>query len=83
MDVWKAVAGIILVVAGAIAAMQGYAAVSQCASALGQVTNFFSSLFGGTSVQNCYNAQIIEVGGIIVVLIGLVVIFVKNKHAKK
>jgi multisubunit Na+/H+ antiporter MnhB subunit len=78
MDLWKAATGIILAVAGAYVAWQGYVQVSMCSSTFGQVANFFTSLFGGTGVQNCYNAQIIEIGGILVVLIGLVVIFVGN-----
>jgi multisubunit Na+/H+ antiporter MnhB subunit len=78
MDLWKALTGIILVVAGLMVAWQGYVQVSQCTSTFGQVANFFTSLFGGTGVQSCYNAQIIEIGGIIVALIGLVVIFVGN-----
>ncbi len=78
MDLWKALTGIILVVAGLMVAWQGYVQVSQCTSTLGQVANFFTSLLGGTAVQGCYNAQIIEIGGIIVALIGLVVIFVGN-----
>ena len=83
MDVWKAITGILLVVAGAVAAGQGYVAVSQCTSTWGQLANFLTSIFGGTSVQACYNAQIIEIGGIIVALIGLVVIFVGNKKVTK
>lgn len=50
---------------------------------LGQVANFFTSLFGGSGVQSCYNAQIIEIGGIIVALIGLVVIFAGNKKSAR
>ena len=79
MDMWKIVTGIILVVAGAIVAGNGYIQVSHCSTTWAQVANFFTSLFGGTAVQNCYDAQIIEIGGIIVALIGLVVIFVGNK----
>jgi predicted MFS family arabinose efflux permease len=85
MDIWKALAGIVLVVVGAVAAAQGYITVSQCNSTFGQVANFFSSLLGGSAVQGCYNAQLVEIGGILVALIGLVVIFVGNKKgaAKK
>jgi hypothetical protein len=85
MDLWKAATGIILAVAGAYVAWQGYVQVNMCASTFGQVANFVTSLFGGTGVQSCYNAQIIEIGGIIVVLIGLVTIFAGNvkKHAAK
>jgi len=81
MDMWKIVTGIILVVAGAFVAWHGYIQVGQCSSTWGQVANFFTSLFGGTGVQSCYNAQIVEIGGLIVVLIGLVVIFAGNKKA--
>ncbi len=83
MDIWKAVTGIILVAAGAIVAGNGYVQVSQCSSTWGQVANFFTSLFGGSGVQSCYNAQIIEIGGIIVALIGLVVIFAGNKKSAR
>lgn len=81
MNAVKTIVGIIIAAAGAIAAAQGYVNVTQCSSTWAQVANFFTSLVGGTAVQACYDAQIMEIGGIIVLLIGLVVIFAGNKKA--
>lgn len=83
MDMWKIFAGVILLVAGIIAAVQGYRVVVQCSSTFGQAENFLSSLFGGNAIQECYNAQLIELGGIIVALIGMIVIFYGNPTPRR
>ena len=75
MNLWKAVTGIILALIGIAVFWQAYMAVSQCNSIIGMVTTVVSSIFGGSGAQSCYNAQIAEVVGIVVLLVGLAVIF--------
>jgi hypothetical protein len=50
---------------------------------LGKVATAITSIFGGTGAQACYNAQIAEVAGVLVVLIGLAVIFFPTKKGGK
>jgi len=83
MEKWKTLTGIILIVIGIAVAWQAYTTVSQCSSIVGQITTAITSVFGGTGAQACYNAQIAEVAGIIIVLIGLAVIFFPTKKHKK
>ena len=83
MDAWKAITGIILILIGIAVFWQGYNTVSQCNSVLGKVATAITSIFGGTGAQACYNAQIAEVAGVLVVLIGLAVIFFPTKKGGK
>lgn len=83
MDIWKVLLGIVLVVVGLAVLWHGYTTVSSCNSFVGKIATAISSTFGGNGAQNCYNAQLDEVGGIIVALIGLVVIFVGNGNKKE
>ncbi|MGI0141591.1 MAG: hypothetical protein ACREBF_03005 [Candidatus Micrarchaeales archaeon] len=78
METWKAITGVIVFLIGAVVAFQSYNTLTQCSSALGTVSNFVTSIFGGTGVQACYNAQIGEYGGIIIAIIGLVIIYSAN-----
>jgi multisubunit Na+/H+ antiporter MnhB subunit len=73
MEAWKATAGIILLIVGLLVAWQGYTTINHCNSVGGRISVAVTSLFGGTQAQACYNAQIIEVGGVIIALVGLVV----------
>jgi putative Mn2+ efflux pump MntP len=59
--------------------------ISQCNTVAGKLSTFFTSLFGGTGAQMCYNSQIAEIGGIIVAIIGLVVIIssLREEHPKR
>lgn len=75
MNTWKIVTGIILLVIGIGVFWQNYKVVSGCNSLIGKVSTAVTSIFGGNGAQSCYNAQIAEVAGIIVAIIGLVVIF--------
>jgi len=75
METWKGITGIIVFLVGAYAAFQGYNQVGQCSSALGQLGTFLSSLFGGSGTQACYNAQIMEYGGIVLAIIGVIIIY--------
>lgn len=83
MNTWKTVTGVIIFLIGVVVAFQSYSTVTQCNSALGAVSNFVTSIFGGTGVQACYNAQIAEYVGIIVLIIGLVVIYTSVKKIGK
>lgn len=80
----KVLAGAIILVVGAFVSWQSYVSVNKCSSLGGKVSTFISSLFGGNAAQACYNAQILEVGGILVAVIGLIVIFLAlRKKGKK
>jgi ascorbate-specific PTS system EIIC-type component UlaA len=83
METWKAVIGVILIVAGAIVAWQGSNTVNQCNTLLGKLSTVVSSIFGGTQAQACYNAEIAVIGGVIVALIGVVVVFASIRRHKK
>ncbi|MGA3021084.1 MAG: hypothetical protein ABSD68_04000 [Candidatus Micrarchaeales archaeon] len=67
------IVGLILLIVGAVLAWQSYVTVTQCNSPGGRVVTFISTLFGGQSAQTCSNAQILEISGIVVAVIGLVV----------
>lgn len=82
MDLWKALAGIIILLIGLYVTWHGYASVAQCNSIWGKISTFFNSVFGGSAAQSCYNSGLQEVGGIIVAIIGLVIIFVRNESKK-
>jgi hypothetical protein len=71
MNVWKTIAGVILLVAGVLAAVQGYSGVLQCGPTYQLTTTPF-----------CYNTELTELGGIIVALIGMIVIFYGNPLVK-
>ena len=83
MEIWKATAGIILLVVGIVVAWQSYVAVSQCNSFWGKLWTGITSLFGGTQAQACYNAWIIEVAGIIAAMAGLVIAVTAFMKPKK
>ncbi len=83
MEKWEAITGIILLLVGIGVAWQNYNTVTGCNSVGGKLSTALTSLFGGTGAQSCYNAQIAVVGGIIVALIGLVIIFAANKTQKR
>jgi hypothetical protein len=84
METWKAITGIILLVVGGAVAWQNYITNTSCNSLVGKIGTFISALFGGTSAQACYNAQIAMVGGFIVAIVGLVIIyFAVAEPAKK
>ncbi len=74
MQKWEAITGIILLVVGLWVFAQNYHTQAVCNSLGGKISTFFNSLFGGNSVQACYNSMLSEIGGIIVALIGLVVL---------
>ena len=82
MDKWEAITGIILFLVGAGVALQNYRTVTSCNSIGGKLSTAITSLFGGNGAQSCYNAQIAVVGGVIVALIGLVIIYSSNKKQK-
>jgi len=75
MDKWEAITGVILFLVGAAVAWQNYNTVTGCNTFGGKLSTAITSLFGGTGAQSCYNAQIAVVGGILVALIGLVIIY--------
>lgn len=80
---WEAATGIILFLLGVALFWQSYNTSVSCNSVGGQISNFFSSIIGGTAVQNCYNASIIEVGSVIVAIIGIVIVYAAfRKHTK-
>ncbi len=79
MEFWKTITGVIVILIGIAVFWQGFSTVSQCNSILGKVATAVTSIFGGTGAQACYNAQIAEIGGILLVLIGLAVIFFPMK----
>ena len=58
---------------GAVLSWQSYLTVTQCNSTGGSIATVISTLFGGQRAQACSNAQILEIGGIIAAVIGLVV----------
>jgi len=80
---WKNVIGVIVLVVGAILAWQGYSGVQHCASLGGQISTFFSSLFGGNGAQTCYNANVLQWAGVLIAIIGLVVLYVANMKMSK
>jgi multisubunit Na+/H+ antiporter MnhB subunit len=84
MDIWKALLGVVLVVIGIAVLWHGYSTTTSCNSVWGKLGTAIDSIFGGSAAQNCYNAGLQEIAGIIVAIIGLVVIFVGNdmKHKK-
>ena len=85
MNTWEAITGIILLIVGAAVAWQNYITMSSCNSVGGKIATFLTSLFGGNGAQACYNTQIAMVGGIIVAIAGLVIIYastMKPKHKR-
>lgn len=78
------IVGLILLIVGAVLAWQSYLTVTQCSSPGGTIATAISTFFGGQRAQTCSNAQLFEVGGIIVAVIGLVValfaLFEKGKN---
>jgi hypothetical protein len=84
VDVWKIILGIVLVLVGLAVLWHGYTVISGCNSIYGKIATAITSIFGGQGAQNCYNAQLQEIAGILVALIGVVVIFAGNngKHKK-
>jgi uncharacterized membrane protein len=83
MDMWKALLGIVLVVIGIAVLWHGYSTIQSCNSLWGKLGTAINSVFGGSSAQNCYNAGLQEVAGVIVAIIGLIVIFVGNSPRHK
>lgn len=85
VDVWKILLGIVLVLVGVAVLWHGYTKASSCNSLGGRIVIAITSIFGGSGAQSCYNAQLDEVAGILVAIIGLVVIFVGNgkKNARR
>jgi uncharacterized membrane protein len=84
MNTWEAIAGIIVLVVSVVLFWQNYNYSTQCNSLGGQISNFFSSLVGGTGVQTCYNAGIIEVASVIAAIIGALIIYAAvNSKSKK
>ena len=81
--IWKLVAGAVISVAGAAEAWQSYNAINTCNSLGGKISTFLSSIFGGSGAQTCYNAQILEIAGILVFAVGLVVIYFAYKSKSK
>ena len=75
METWKAITGIILLIAGVAVAWQNYITTRNCNTLVGKVATVITSIFGGTGAQACYNAQIAMVGGAIVAIAGLVIIY--------
>jgi hypothetical protein len=75
VNVWKLAFGLVLLVAGLVVFWQNYTTIASCGTVMGRIATFFSSLIGGQGAQACYNAQIGEVGGLVVALIGLVVLY--------
>ena len=67
------IVGVILLVVGAVLAWQSYLTVTQCNSAGGAIATAISTFFGGQRATTCSNAQIFEVGSIIVAIVGLIV----------
>ena len=76
--------GIILLAVGAVLAWQSYLTVTQCNSAGGTIATAISTFFGGQRAQTCSNAQLLEIGGIVAAIIGLVIalfaLFDKSKN---
>lgn len=83
VDVWKIILGVVLVLVGLGVLWHGYTTVSSCNSLYGKIATAITSIFGGQSAQSCYNAQLEEIAGILVTLIGVVVIFVGNGNSTK
>ena len=75
VNTWKAVTGVLLLAIGLEAFWQSYTTADQCNSILGRISIFVTSIFGGSGAQACYNAQLGQVGGVLVALIGLVVLY--------
>jgi hypothetical protein len=82
MNIWKIFMGVLMIVAGIVSAIQVYPIVIECTQTFGQSSNFFSSIFTGSALQICYNAQLIELGGVLVALIGMIVIFYDGGYAR-
>lgn len=83
MNRWEAITGIILFLVGLGVAWQNYITITSCNTIGGKLSTFFTSLFGGTGAQSCYNAQIAVAGGIILLIIGLVIVYASNKKQRK
>lgn len=85
MNAWEVVTGIILLAIGIAVFWQSYNTIAQCGSVLGKIWTALTSIFGGTAAQSCYNAQLAEIGGGIVALIGLGVAYMgaTGKKAKR
>ncbi len=81
METWEVITGIVLLLVGLVVFGQNYHTVSQCNSIGGKISAFFTSLFGGTPVQSCYNAYVAEIGGILIALVGLGIIYLGAKHS--
>lgn len=83
METWKAITGIILLIVGVAVAWQNYMTIGSCNSITGKIGIVIGSLFGGSPAQACFNAQIAMVGGIIVAIAGLVIIYVAASAKKR
>jgi len=67
------IVGVILLVVGAVLAWQSYLTVTQCNSPGGTLATAISTFFGGQRAQTCDNAQAMEIGSLVLAVIGLIV----------
>lgn len=86
-NTWEAISGLIILVVGLYVFWHAYNTSVACNSLGGEISTAITSVFGGNGAQICYNAGILEIGGLISAVIGLVILYAgisnKTKTASK
>lgn len=83
MNTWETIIGVLILVVSLFIFWQNYNTQVSCNSLGGQISNFFSSIVGGSAVQACYNSGIIEIASIIAAIIGLAVVYFAISNRSK
>jgi hypothetical protein len=76
MNIWKAIAGLVILVVGVVLFWNSYNQLAKCNSTGGQILTAISTFFKGTGIPACNNASILEIVGVVAAIVGAIILFV-------
>jgi hypothetical protein len=83
MNPWKAITGLILLVAGIALFWNSYNQLLRCNSTGGQIATGISKFFGGNGIPACNDATVLQIVGIVAAIAGVVILILAATDKSK